>query len=371
MRFDIVVIGAGMAGASAAYELSELGSVALIEREDQPGYHTTGRSAAVYLKSYGNEVIKAVTAASEAFFRSPPQGFSESDLLSDRGSIFIAREDQLDKLEQELALFQPFVPSARILSADEVMQLVPELRGNYVAGGLLDPVAEDMDVDAILQGYLRGFRARNGKLITDAGLTGLRREHSSWHLDTKAGPIVCDIVVNAAGAWGDQVAQLAGLDPVGLIPKRRTAFIVAPPEGANISQWPVVADIDEQFYFRPESGGLFCSPADETPSEPCDAQPEELDIAIAADRIMKALTIDIHHIRKSWAGLRTFAPDKTPVLGYDQRQPGFFWLVGQGGYGIQTAPAMAKLTRTLIDNGDQDIVAPKIVKAMSPDRFMN
>ena len=370
MRVDIAVIGAGIAGASAACELAEKCKVVLIERESQPGYHTTGRSAAVYLKSYGNEVIKAVTWASEAFYRDPPEGFAEAPLLSPRGAMFIARAGQQHLLDRELEMIRPFVPSARRLSAGEVRAIVPELRADYVTAGLLDSEAEDIDVDALLQGYLRRFKARGGKLLVDAELTGLESCGQSWRLKTKAGEVEAQTVVNAAGAWADEVARLAGLGALGLVPKRRSAFIVDGPPGVDCSAWPVVADIEEQFYFRPQSGALFCSPADETPSPPCDAQPEELDIAIAADRIMKALDIEIRRIRSSWAGLRTFAPDKSLILGFDPRACGFFWLAGQGGYGIQTAPAMAVLAATSVLGLEQNIVDSSVVDAMLPDRFL-
>ncbi|MCB2011909.1 MAG: FAD-binding oxidoreductase [Geminicoccaceae bacterium] len=371
LNFDFIVVGAGIAGASAAAELADGYRVALIERESRPGYHTTGRSAAVYLKSYGNAVIKAMTAASEAFYHNPDKGFSEVPLLHPRGMIMIARQDQLHRVEEELTPVLPFVADARRLDGDEIRAFVPQLRKDYVAGGFLDPQAEDMDVDAILQGFLRRFRKRGGQLLTDSELTGLEAEDDGWRMTTRGGELVAPVVINAAGAWADEVAKLAGLDPLGLIPKRRTAFIVDPPKDTGCAGWPVIADIDEQFYFRPESGGLFCSPADETPSPPCDAQPEELDVAIAADRIMKALDIEIRHIRRSWAGLRTFAPDKTPIVGFDPRARGFFWLAGQGGYGIQTAPAMAALSAALASGTSQTRIAGDIVEAMNPQRLID
>ncbi|MCB2054030.1 MAG: FAD-binding oxidoreductase [Geminicoccaceae bacterium] len=368
MDYDVVVVGAGMAGASVAFELATDRRVLLLERETHPGYHTTGRSAAVYLKSYGNGVIRALTAASEAFFRRPPEGFTETALLHPRTALLIARADQAHRVHEELAAMRPFVHDARALTQDEILAMVPSLRRDYVAGGVLDPQAEDMDVHAILQGYLTGFKRRGGTLQTDTDLHAPRRTHTGWSIEWAGGAARAPVLVNAAGAWADMFASSAGVRPVGLQPKRRTAFIVDGPPDVDVMHWPVVSDIDEQFYFRPDGGRLFCSPADETPSEPCDAQPEEIDIAIAADRVMKALDVEIRTIRRSWAGLRTFAPDRTPVVGFDAVQ-GFFWLAGQGGYGIQTAPAMAVLAAASIRGEANDLVARSVVEAMSPARF--
>ena len=371
MQFEFIVIGAGMAGASVAAELARSGKVAIIERESRPGYHTTGRSAAVYLKSYGNAVIKAMTSASEDFYHNPPEGFSEVPLLHPRGMIMIARQDQLYRIDEELELVRPFVSDARALTSAEILTSVPQLKEDYVTGGFIDPQAEDMDVDAILQGYLRRFRKLGGMLFTDSEVLAMSADDGGWTVETRTGRMRAPVVINAAGAWADPVAEMAGLGALGITPKRRTAFIIDPPQGADCSRWPAIADIDEQFYFRPESGGLFCSPADETPSEPCDAQPEELDIAIAADRIMKALDVDIRHIRRSWAGLRSFASDKSPVVGFDPRARGFFWLAGQGGYGIQTAPAMAIVAAALASGGNSSLVSGAVVEAMRPERFID
>ena len=369
MQCDIAVIGAGIAGASVAAELAAHAEVVLIERETQPGYHTTGRSAAVYLKSYGNRVIKALTTASESFFHDPPSGFSDVPLLGPRTALFMGREGQEDRLDEELGAISPFVPTARLVGAEELLEIVPSLRpGNFVAA-ILDPDAEDMDVDAIFQGYLRAFRRAGGKLLVDCEPTRIERVGQRWRLETREHVLEAELLIDAAGAWADEVAALAGLGPLGLVPKRRTAFIVDGPQGVDVSHWPVVGDIDDSFYFRPESGGLLCSPADETPSPPCDAQPEELDIAIAADRIMQALDIEIRKIRRSWAGLRTFAPDKTPIMGFDPRAEGFFWLAGQGGYGIQTVPAMARTAAELVLGRHHDLVTAEIVEAMQPARL--
>lgn len=369
--YDVAVIGAGVAGAGVAWALATNRRVVLIEGEERPGYHTTGRSAAVYLKGYGNEVIRDLTSASEAFLEKPPGGFASARLVRPRGALSLIRPDQLERLDPTLQQLHRHVPSARRLDARQVCVMVPALNPDYATAGIFDPEARDMDVDALFQGYLRGYRDRGGELILDAPVRRLERNASAWRIDAGDRALEAPIIVNAAGAWADGVGGLAGLAPIGLLPKRRTALIVAGPAGADVSTWPVVDDIDEQFYFRPEAGKLLCSPADESPSEPCDAQPEELDIAIAIDRIEKALPLDVQRVEHSWAGLRTFAPDKTPVLGLDPRAQGFFWLAGQGGYGIQTAPAMALLASRLISSRMPPPELAHLVGKLSPERLLH
>ena len=349
---DFLVIGAGMAGASAAYELAELGSVILIEREDMPGYHTTGRSAAVFTEAYGNRTIRGITTASRAFYDAPPDGFGDDPLLTPRGALFIGREDQRATLQQHYEDCHALVPSVSLIDGAEACRLVPILRPDYVAGAVHEPDAMGIDVNALHQGYLHGLKSRGGTLVTDAELTGLARNGGTWDIDTRAGNYQAPVVVNAAGAWCDVVAELAGVRPVGLVPKRRTAFIFDAPEGSNSDDWPLMADIDEEFYIKPDAGRLLGSPADETPMPPQDIQPDELDIAIAVDRIEKATTVKISRIHNKWAGLRSFVADKTLVAGFDAEAHGFFWLAGQGGYGIQTAPAMAVIAAALASGGD-------------------
>ncbi|HIM46749.1 MAG TPA: FAD-binding oxidoreductase [Alphaproteobacteria bacterium] len=352
MNCDFLVIGAGMAGASAAYELAELGSVILIEREDMPGYHTTGRSAAVFTEAYGNRTIRGITTASRAFYNAPPDGFGDDPLLTPRGALFIGREDQRATLQQHYEDCHALVPSVSLIDGAEACRLVPILRPDYVAGAVHEPDAMGIDVNALHQGYLHGLKSRGGTLVTDAELTGLARNGGTWDIDTRAGNYQAPVVVNAAGAWCDVVAELAGVRPVGLVPKRRTAFIFDAPEGSNSDDWPLMADIDEEFYIKPDAGRLLGSPADETPMPPQDIQPDELDIAIAVDRIEKATTVKISRILNKWAGLRSFVADKTLVAGFDAEAHGFFWLAGQGGYGIQTAPAMAVIAAALASGGD-------------------
>ncbi len=355
---DFLVVGAGMAGASAAYELAGLGSVILIEREDMPGYHTTGRSAAVFTEAYGNRAIRGITAASRAFYDAPPEGFGEDPLLTPRGALFIGRADQQATLQQHYDECHALVPSVALVDAMEASRLVPILRPDYAAGGMHEPDAMGIDVNALHQGYLRGLKARGGALVTDAELTSLNQSGDIWWAETRAGVYQAPVVVNAAGAWCDVVGELAGARPIGLVPKRRTAFVFDAPDDCNPNDWPLLADIDEEFYVKPDGGRLLGSPADETPMPPQDIQPDELDIAIAVDRIEKATTVKIARIHNKWAGLRSFVADKTLVAGFDSEAEGFFWLAGQGGYGIQTAPAMGTIVAAVASGGPRVGVSP-------------
>ena len=368
---DILVIGAGIAGAGVAFELSTTARVILLEAEERPGYHTTGRSAAVYLKGYGNEVIRDLTAASESFLEQPPVGFTAVKLVAARGALSLVREDQLERLGPTLERLHRHVPAARRLEPEAIRGLVPALRPTYAAAAIFDPDARDMDVDALLQGYLKGFKARGGQLLTNAPAQTIARVDGAWDVTAGGHRLTAPIIVDAAGAWADQVADTAWLGQLGLVAKRRTALIVAPPQGFDVTRWPLVDDIDEQFYFRPEAGKLFCSPADETPVPPHDVQPEELDIAIAVDRIERVIPLNVRRIEHSWAGLRTFAPDKTPIVGFDPRARGFFWLAGQGGYGIQTAPAMARLASRLVRGEAPPEGLAHLVAALAPNRLVH
>lgn len=346
---DVVVVGAGIAGVSAAYELARRGAaVILAEMEDDPGYHTTGRSAATFVGCYGNEVIRAISAASRPFLEQPQAGFAEPPILADRGALYVAGADQMAALDAFLA--EP--PNAGLLerlSTAEAIDRAPVLKQQAIAGAAFEASAQDIDVNALMQGYLRGFRAAGGVLVTRAGVGAMLRRFGQWELETPAGRLAAPVVVNAAGAWGDEVAALAGTRPVGLVPKRRTALTIDP--GCAMDGWPLTISLDETWYFRPEAGDLLISPADETPSPPCDCQPDETDIAECVDRIQRVTTLDVRRLVSKRAGLRTFVHDKSPVLGFADDVDGFFWLAGQGGYGIQTAPVMADLAATLIGGG--------------------
>ena len=387
-EFDFIVIGAGIAGASAGYELAAPGRtggrgkgraggraggrVALLEREDQPGYHTTGRSAAFYIQSYGNAVIRALTVASWEFFTETPEGFADGPLLTERGALFVGRPDQIGELDQLVAETQPLAPHLERLDAAAARALVPILRAEALGGAVFDSKAMEIDVNRLHQGYLRGLKARGGEVVTRAEVRGLQPGPAGWLAETTAGDFTAPVVVNAGGAWCDEIAGLAGAKPVGLVPKRRTAITFDAPAGLDTRDWPLTAGVAEDFYFKPDSGRLMVSPADETPMPPCDVQPDEFDIAVAVERIQTATTLEIRRIGNTWAGLRTFAPDKTMVAGFDPARENFFWLAGQGGYGIQTAPAMGRLTAALASGAPvpEDLAALGItVEAVSPARF--
>lgn len=368
---DVIVIGAGIAGASAASEIAADASVVVLERERAPGYHATGRSAAYFAPAYGNRVVRDMTAASESFYRTPPDGFSEAPLINARDALFVARPDQRSSLERMIAENDSL---ARIDEAG-IRRLVPAIRRGVIDEGLHDRAGGDLDVDAILQGYLVQLRKRGGEIVTTREVSGLEFDavHGVWQVATSAGPLKAPLVVNAAGAWADDVARCVSLVPLGLTPRRRTALLIDPPTAFDTREWPLVIDVDEQFYFKPDAGRLLVSPADETPSPPCDAQPEEIDIAQAIDRVTRVADIEVKRVLHSWAGLRTFAPDKTFVVGFDPRVRGFFWLAGQGGYGVQSAPGMAQLTRHLLLGLALPAGFERVgdsVDAVSPARFL-
>lgn len=345
---DFLIIGAGIAGAGAAAELSRHGKAILLEREDQPGYHTTGRSAAIYSETYGNAVVRAITTASKAFYFDPPAGFAEHALVTPRGALFFGAADRMEALHAKHAESHALVPTVELIAARAALGMVPVLRPECCAGAVWEPEAADIDVHAIHQGFLRGLKARGGTVVLRGEVQALRPgDDGHWAAQTLQGSFRAPVVVNAAGAWCDEIARLAGVRTVGLVPKRRTAFTFPGPEGVDVSRWPLVLDIDEQFYFKPEAGLLLASPANEDPVAPHDVQPEELDVAIAVDRLEQATTLTVRKLGRKWAGLRSFVADKSPVVGFAPDAPGFFWLAGQGGYGIQTAPAMARLAAAL------------------------
>ncbi len=372
-RYDFLVVGAGMAGASAAYWLAERGRVVVLEQEDAAGYHSTGRSAAMYMETYGGPLTRGLTTVGRAFLADPPSGFADSPLLSPQQVLYIGRADQLEALDRLYDENSPRVPSlARLDAAEALGQPVP-LREDYVAGGVLEPESLEIDVATLHQGYLRGLRARGGRLLTEARVSALARNADLWHAETPVGAFAAPVVINAAGAWCDAVAALAGVAPIGLEPKRRTAFIFDGPADGGVDQWPMVHDIDDAFYLKPDAGRLLASPADETPSDPCDAYPEELDIAVGADRIMQAMTLEIRHIRNKWAGLRSFVRDRQPIAGFDVAAEGFFWLAGQGGAGIMTAPALGAITAAVAagDPVPEDAAARGVTAAqLGPGRLL-
>lgn len=376
IRFAI--IGGGIAGSSLAYRLAEaLGSgkdIKVFEREDRPGYHSTGRSAAVYTETYGPPIIRALTAGSRHFFDHPPQGFAAHKLLHPLGLLLAGTESARAQAEKIYADCRALTPNVSFLEGSKISDLVSVLKPEWTAVGVYEPDAMSMDVAALHEGYLRGFKAMGGEIIIDAEIMGLNQSPSGWKLDTKAGSWTSEIVINAAGAWADEVATLAQLAPLGLQPKRRTAIVFQGPDDLPKAGWPMVNDVEETFYFKPDAGRILASPEEETPMPPCDVQPDELDVAITVDRLQSATTFDIKRIDNKWAGLRSFFPDGVPCAGFDATQNNFFWLAGQGGYGITTSDALARLSTALLLGqgipGDLNDIGVN-ANELSPSRFNN
>lgn len=347
-HYDFVIIGAGIAGASMGWELAGQRCVLLLERESQPGYHTTGRSAALYSATYGTPNIRALTRASRAFYDAPPPEFGTSPILTPRGVVYLAGPDQLDLLDAAHAEAVALNPGVRRLTRDELLAELPCLRPEAVAAGMSEPGAADIDVHALHQGYLRGLRQRGGAIRCHAEVTGLQRLQDGWRVTLAGGEAIsAGAVVNAAGAWADVVAALAGVPAIGLEPRRRTAFTFPVPAGMDASGWPAVIGIDESYYFKPDAGQLLGSPANADPVAPHDVVPEELDVALGIHRIEQVTSFQIRRPSHSWAGLRSFVADGDLVIGWDNHVPGFFWLAAQGGYGIQSAAGAALLARQL------------------------
>lgn len=346
-RADFIIIGAGIAAASAGYWLAPHGRVVVLEREAQPGYHSTGRSAALFMESYGTPQVRALTMASRDFLQNPPPGFAEHPLISPRGAMLVAAHGQQAELDEQWDVFRSVTPRAKKLGTAEVCALVSVMRPEKVLGAVLEPDAADMDVHAIHQGYLRGLRQAGGKVICDAPVTGLTRVNGEWQVEAGGAIYQAPVVLNAAGAWADDIGRLAGAAPIGLQPKRRSAFIFQPPEGVPFAHWPMVAGMGENWYFKPDAGMLLGSPANADPVAPHDVQPEELDIATAIHSIGEMTTLTIRRPTRTWAGLRSFVNDGDLVGGFDPDVPGFFWVAAQGGYGIQTSAAMGEACAAL------------------------
>ena len=348
----MLIVGGGIAGASIGYELAEDRTVGLLEMEATLAYHTTGRSVATFLESYGGRTIRLLTTASRAFMEDPPDGFTRP-LLKPLPLIWMAPHGQLDDLHAMRDSVIELVPDMETLTAEEVVEVTRVARPDWVVGGLREPGASEIDVAALHGGYAGGLKARGGEIHTSAGVIAMARRGDHWVVTDAAGETYeAPVVVNAAGSWCDVVAGIAGARPVGIHPLRRTVFTIIPSAGLDPHTIPLTADIEGTFYLKPEGPQILCSPADEVPSEPCDAKPEEIDIAKAIDVINAATILDIRHVRSSWAGLRNFVADRSPVAGFDDQVEGFFWFAGQGGYGIQISPALARAGASLVRTGD-------------------
>jgi D-arginine dehydrogenase len=363
---DAIVIGAGMAGLSAGAELARDRSVAVLERESVPAFHTTGRSAAVYIERYGGPAIAPFNRASFPWFTSAAEGAVDHPLLVLRGMLVLAVPGSVPDLEHYAE------PGARDLDAAEALELFPALRPEAIGSAVYVPEAADLDAAGAVVAYRRLLKERGGSLVVNAGVTGLARRDGGWEVSTAAGTFHAAIVVDAAGSWADGVAALAGLPPIGLQPLRRTICTFPVPDSLGHTRWPMMVDADERFYLKPEPGHFLASPADETPSEPMDPRPDMLDIATALERVRETTTLDPRTVSTSWAGLRTFAPDRRLVLGRDPLEPSFVWCAGQGGFGIQSSPAAARAIVSLVDHGGlpEDVVAlGGEAAAITPDRF--
>ncbi|WP_270937442.1 NAD(P)/FAD-dependent oxidoreductase [Falsiroseomonas oryzae] len=363
--FDVIVIGAGMAGATAAAHLATTHRVALLEAEETAGYHSTGRSAAIWIQNYGPPDVRRLSAASRAFFEHPPPGFATTPLVSPRPIVTLAPAEQRDALAAMLDAGEGLEP----ISVAEVAAMGPPLRPGYAVAAAIERDAFDIDVAALHQGFLKALRADGGALALRHRAGRIERRGGAWQTETSAGVIFsAPVIVDAAGAWGDEVARQAGLDPIGLQPKRRTALIIDPGPH-DCAGWPLLGDAAHSWYLRPEARRkLMLSPADETDMPPHDVQPDELDVAIAVDRMQQALDIPVQRVEHRWAGLRSFTPDRSLAIGADATAPGFFWMLGQGGYGIQTAPAAGALLAALVRGTDPGALAP-IVPLVDPSRF--
>lgn len=366
----VVVVGGGIAGASAAYALSTGGhDVVLLEMESQLAYHTTGRSAALFLESYGHPATRPLTRASRPILENPPADLVDAPLLGKvRGALTVARAGQEAELEHHTAQLKNGGGRVMELTPDEVAAVVPAIRSELLIGGLLEPEATDVDVAGLHQMYVRGIKRAGGTIRISAKVIGLDPVPDGWRVVTPDQTLVADAVVNACGAWGDRLAALAGIPPVGLVPKRRTAFMVA--SSAEREDWPLVIGAAHDFYFKPDGPQLLCSPAEEEPDEPGDPRPREVDIALAIDTINQVTTLGIRSVRSSWTGLRTFSPDDAMVIGPDPGAPGFIWLVGQGGTGIQSSVAAGELVAGLVTDGRvPEPLAEVDMAAILPDRF--
>lgn len=346
---DYIIVGAGIAGASTGYWLAAHGRVLVLERESQPGYHSTGRSAALYTAAYGTPQVRALTLASRAFFDHPPSGFAEHPLLTPRGEMTVDFNGDPTELQRQYLSAKACVPEFELLDADQACARLPVLRRDRIHGALYDPSASDIDTDALHQGYLRGIRRQQGEVRSDCEVRRVERDAQGlWQVHTNHGNFSAPVLINAAGAWADHIGMLAGARPLGLQPKRRAAFIFAAPEGVDCHHWPMLVSLDESFYMKPDAGMLLGSPANADPVEPHDVQPEELDIALGIYQIEEATTLRIRRPTRTWAGLRSFVADGDLVAGFDPQVPGLFWVAGQGGYGIQTSPAMGQASAALV-----------------------
>jgi D-arginine dehydrogenase len=352
---DFLIIGGGVAGLSTGARLAAHGRVTVLEGEQALGYHSSGRSVTFSHFGIGNSAVKGLTAYSRAFFETPPKGFRETPLCRAQASLYAATSETMSSLETLQAEIARFTEAIDWIDEVEIKRLCPILRigPDGFVKGVIDRAGLRLDADALLQSYARALKARGGELSMGRRIATIRRQGANWLVRGDNGEEwSAPILVNAAGAWADHVAGLAGVAPLGLQPLRRTIIVVDPPEGENPQDWPFVHSAAGDFYMLPEAGRLLVSPVDEIPSDPCDAFPEEYDIAVGAAKLEEYTTMRVRRVAHSWAGLRSFVADRVPTAGFAPDPSGFFWLTGQGGYGLQTAPAMAEAAEALIVGTD-------------------
>lgn len=367
---DIIVIGGGIAGLSAAAALAHHADVTVLEAEAHIGFHSSGRSATMLHYALGDALVRALTLASRPFFDDPPDAFSEAPVGRKTPMLVHAREDELAALDALDADIAPFATLDRLDQAG-VAELCPLLRlgADGAQAGIADRNGIRIDPHALLQGFVKTLRGHKGRLATDARAASIVRAAGAWTVTTDKGDIFsAPLLVNAAGAWADEVAELAGAGKIGLQPMRRTIITFDAPGGMDLDGLPFTKTVADELYFAPESGRLLASPMDEVPSDPCDAQPDEYEVALAAYRMEERTIVEVATIHSRWAGLRSFTPDRHPAVGFADDADGFFWLAGQGGFGLQTSPAMAAVAESLIV-GTAWPVANVTPQALSPARF--
>lgn len=364
---DVAIVGAGIAGIGLAAEIAGDYRTLIIEQESRPAYHSTGRSMAVFLRNYGNAVIRVLNGASASLFDRPDPCLFAHPLVSQRGALFVANADGNGHLEGLFAA----ADGLQEITPHEAVAMAPILRRELIVGAAYEPDAQDIDVNTLFDGWLRKARAGGAALLVDSPLMAAERSGGLWRIETPKATVLAKTIVNAAGAWADVIALRCGLGALGVQPMRRSIAILPAPAGHDSNLWPLVDDAAEGWYCKPQAGKLYVSPSEEIPVEPHDAYVDDMVLAEGLERFSQATTYEVTRLEGSWAGLRSFAPDRSPVAGFDQRADGFFWLAGQGGYGVQTSPALSRLAGQLIRRAEPDAALQPILGALSPNRFFN
>ncbi|MEH6404308.1 MAG: FAD-binding oxidoreductase [Sneathiella sp.] len=364
--FDIVIIGCGIAGAGLAAMIGEKKKVLILEREAQPGYHSTGRSAAIFIQNYGSPEIRDLNKASYDFLAMPPKDFSEKGFLSPRGMMLVADKDGAGKMDAELQSGDGLVA----MTVSDAKTMVPILDADVIEHAAFEKNAQDIDVAALHQSYIRRAKQSGATLICNCEIDAAEQTEAGWQVQTNNGVYHAEIIVNAAGAWADPVAEICGVKPLGITPMRRTIAVLPTADNMDCSAWPLVVDAQEKWYMKPEGKNLLVSPSDEVPVEPHDAYVDDMVLAEGLHEFECATTFEVHRVENQWAGLRSFAPDRNPVVGFDEGNNRFFWLAGQGGYGIQTSPALSNLAATLLlGNEKSSNFSTELVSGLWPGRF--